>query len=241
MSYKSVPQEFPTSHKSVLQECPTRVSCKSVLQECRTRVSHKSVPQECPTRVSHKSVSQECPTRVSHKSVPQECPIRVSHKSVLQECPTRVSYKSDPQECATRVSYRVSRKSVLQECHLDILVCRTCLHSGSWVPSCYILFLKSLLDPLAKERVLSVFVAPAEPHLACELPRRKQPRLSAESRQVGARHRGRFARCARGLGVNLRGVTKEKGPAESQSLFGIFGCWGSFNWTELKHKVTRHC
>ena len=42
---------------------------KSVLQECPTRVSHKSVLQECPTRVSHKSVLQECPTRVSHKSV----------------------------------------------------------------------------------------------------------------------------------------------------------------------------
>ena len=72
-----------------------------------------------------------------YKSVPQECPTRVSHKSVLQECPTRVSHKSDPQECATRVSYRVSRKSVLQECHLDILVFRTCLHSGSWVPFCF--------------------------------------------------------------------------------------------------------
>ena len=48
------------THKSVLQECPTRGSSKSVRQECPTRVSHKrSVPQECPTRVSartHKSV-----------------------------------------------------------------------------------------------------------------------------------------------------------------------------------------
>ena len=73
---------------------------------------------------------------MTHTSVLQECPTKVSHKSVLQVCPTRVSYKSDPQECATSVSYRVSRKSALQECHLDILVFRTCLHSGSWVPSC---------------------------------------------------------------------------------------------------------
>ena len=107
MSYKTVPQEFPTrvSHKSVPQECPTRVSYKSVLQECLTecptRVCDKSVPYEFPARVSYKSVPQECPTRVSrrlsHKRVPQECP---------SECPTRVSYKSDPQECPTRVSYK---------------------------------------------------------------------------------------------------------------------------------------
>ena len=51
----------------------------------------------------------------------------MSYKSVPQEFPT-----SDPQECATRVS----RKSVLQECPLDILVFRSCLHSGLWVPSC---------------------------------------------------------------------------------------------------------
>ena len=127
------------SHKSFLQECPTRVSHKSVLQECRVRVSHKSVLQ-----VTHKSVLQECLTRVSHKSVLQECPTRVPYKSVPQECPTRVSYKSVPQEFPTRVSYksvlqesprRVSHKSVPQECHLDICVFRTCLHSGSWVPS----------------------------------------------------------------------------------------------------------
>ena len=70
------------SHKSVPEECPTRVSHKSaprgVLQECRVRVSHKSVSQECRTRVSHK--------RVSHRSDRQECPTRVFHKSVLQEC-----------------------------------------------------------------------------------------------------------------------------------------------------------
>ena len=63
---------------------------KSVLQECLTRVSQKSDPQECPIRVSHKSVLQERPVRepprVSRKSVLQECPRRVSHKSVLQEC-----------------------------------------------------------------------------------------------------------------------------------------------------------
>ena len=59
-------------------------------------MSHKSVPQECPTRVSYKSVPQECPTRVSHKSFLQEWPTRVCYKSVLQsvpqECPTRVSF-----------------------------------------------------------------------------------------------------------------------------------------------------
>ena len=140
VSYKSVPQECPTrvTHKSVLQECPTRVSRKSVPQGFPTRVSHKSVhksvPQECPMRVSYKSVPQECPTRVSYKSVPQECPARVSQKSVPQECPVRVSYKSYPQECPTRVSY----KSVIWT-HVG-------LHSGSWVPPCFLLrrvFLRS--------------------------------------------------------------------------------------------------
>ena len=78
--------------------------------------SHKSVPQQCPTRVSYKSVPQELPTTVSHKSAPQECPTRVSYRSIPQECPTRVSHKSFLLECPTRVSH----KSVLQECHLDI-------------------------------------------------------------------------------------------------------------------------
>ena len=32
-------------------------------------MTHKSFLQECPTRVSHKSVPEECPTRVSYKSV----------------------------------------------------------------------------------------------------------------------------------------------------------------------------
>ena len=32
-------------------------------------MSHKSVLQECPVRVTHKSVLQECPTRVSRKSL----------------------------------------------------------------------------------------------------------------------------------------------------------------------------
>ena len=59
----------------------------------------------------------ECPTRVSQKSVPQECPTGVSHKSVAEECPTRVSYKS---VIWTYVAFR------------------TCLHSGSWAPSCLI-------------------------------------------------------------------------------------------------------
>ena len=56
----------------------------------------------------------------------QECPRRVSHKSVLQEYPTRVSQKSVPQECPTRVSFG------------HIVAFRTCLHSGSWAPSCLI-------------------------------------------------------------------------------------------------------
>ena len=136
MSYKSVPQEFPTrvSRKSVPQECPTRVSHKSIPQECPTRVSYKSVPQECPTRVSHESVLQECPTRVSYKSAFQECPTRVSCKSVSQECPTRrVTHKSILQECPTRVSY----KSVIW----TYVAFRTCLHSGSWAPSCTCFFL----------------------------------------------------------------------------------------------------
>ena len=67
--------------------------------------------------MSYKSVPQECPTRVSQKSVPQECPLRVSYKSVSQECPIRVSYRS--------VVW-------------TYVVFRTCLHSGSWVPSCLI-------------------------------------------------------------------------------------------------------
>ena len=42
-------------------------------------------------------------------------------KIFLQECPTRVSHKS-----------------VLQECHLDIyIVFQSCLHSDSWAPSCF--------------------------------------------------------------------------------------------------------
>ena len=149
VSHNSVPQECiqecPTrvSYKSVPQECPTRVSQKSVPQECPTGVSHKSVAEECPTRVSYKSVLQECPTRVSHKSVLQECPTRVTHKSVLQECPTRVSQKSVPQECPTGVSH----KSVAEECPTRVsyksviwtyVAFRTCLHSGSWAPSCLI-------------------------------------------------------------------------------------------------------
>ena len=134
VSLQSVPQGCPAtvSHKSVLQECPTRASYKSVPQECPTRVSYKSVLQEYPTRVSYKSVPQEFPTRVSHKSVPQECPARVPRKSVSQECPTRVSYKSDPQECPTRVSY----KSVIW----TYVAFRTCLHSGSWAPSCFFIY-----------------------------------------------------------------------------------------------------
>ena len=109
--------------KSVLQECPTRVSDKSVshksdLQENSTAgVSHESVLREYPTRVTHKSVPQKCPRSVSHESVPQESSTRVSYKSFLQGiptrvlCPTGVFRKSVPQECP-----RVSHKRVLQEC-----------------------------------------------------------------------------------------------------------------------------
>ena len=68
------------AHKSVPEECPSRVSCKSDPQEFPTRLS-----QECPTRGSQKSVRQECPRRVSHKSVPYDCPTRVSRKSVPQK------------------------------------------------------------------------------------------------------------------------------------------------------------
>ena len=62
----------------------------AVLKECQVRVFHKSVMQECPQRVSSRSVSKECEARVSHKIVKRECPQRVSsksvsHKSVKQE------------------------------------------------------------------------------------------------------------------------------------------------------------
>ena len=147
MSRKSVPQECPTrvSYKSAPQECPTRVSQKSDPQECLTRVFRKSVP--CPTRQSYKSYKS---VRVSRKSAHKSC------KSVPQECSTRVSYKSVPQECPRRVSViqgapqgctRVSRKGFLKECVLqECPTCQklfecffpsTCLHSVSWVPSCF--------------------------------------------------------------------------------------------------------
>ena len=94
----SAPQEL--SYR-VLRECHARVSRKSVLQECPTRVSvlqefPTSVPEECPTRVTYKSVVQECLTRVSYKSASQE---RASYKSFPPVCP-----KSVPQEWPTRVS-----------------------------------------------------------------------------------------------------------------------------------------
>ena len=137
LSYKSVPQEYlasvpqecpAVSHtsgvltKSVLHECPTRVSPKNAPQECLTSVSCMSVPQECPT-VSHasailsKSVLQDCPTRVSpripHKGVSQECHARVSYKSVMQECPSL-------QVCLARLSHNTvlqhyPRKRVVHE------------------------------------------------------------------------------------------------------------------------------
>ena len=74
------PTKLPS--KSVVQS-PTS---KSAPQECLTRLSyktHKSLLQECPTKVSDHGVVQECPTRVSHNSVPQECRTSVFHESVL--------------------------------------------------------------------------------------------------------------------------------------------------------------
>ena len=117
------------------------MSLKSVPQECPATVSHKSVLQERPTRASYKSVPQEFPTRVSHKSVPQECPVRVSHKSFLQECPTRVSYKS---VIWTYVAFR------------------TCLHSGSWAPSCFDCFVHTRVDVQCNAKVVC-FQSPGTP------------------------------------------------------------------------------
>ena len=57
------------------------------------------VLQERPTGVSHWSDLQECPTR-DYKSVPQEC----ARKSVPQEAYYRVSYKSVLEECHHRMS-----------------------------------------------------------------------------------------------------------------------------------------
>ena len=69
--------------------------------------------------MSHKSVPQKCPTRASYKSTP-ECPTKVPEKIV--------SYKSVPQKC------------LLQECQklFGCLFSSTCLHSGSWVPFCFL-------------------------------------------------------------------------------------------------------
>ena len=56
----------------------------------RTRVPHKSVPQECPTRVFHKSVLQGVPQEsasVSHKGFPKECVLQERPTTVF---PTRV-------------------------------------------------------------------------------------------------------------------------------------------------------
>ena len=141
LSDESVPQEWHTRvtrvtrmffrrllRKSVLPECPTRVTNKSVPQECPTRMSYKS---ECSTRVACKSVPQECPTRVFCKiapqeCVPQECPTRVSHKSVLQECSARVSHKSGCYTgCPTRVHKSVPQrfpKRVFEYIHVCIRV-----------------------------------------------------------------------------------------------------------------------
>ena len=127
-SYKSVPPECPARVRlSVIQECFARVSYKSVPRECQclTKVSCKTVPQECPARMSHRGALQECPTR---ESVPQErvSHERVTYKSVRLECPTRVFHKSVPQVYPTRVTQFLC------------LFSSTCLHSGSWVPSCLI-------------------------------------------------------------------------------------------------------
>ena len=61
------------TYKGDPQECPTRLLRKSVTRVSRKRMTNKSVLQECPTRVSyksaHKSVLQQCSARVSQKSV----------------------------------------------------------------------------------------------------------------------------------------------------------------------------
>ena len=63
---ESALKERPTTRKSALQKCPTRVHHKRVPYK---RVCHKSVPQECRT----------CPTRVFHKHVPHKAlPPRVT-------------------------------------------------------------------------------------------------------------------------------------------------------------------
>ena len=110
-------------HKSLWQECPTRVFHKSVRQECPTRVPHKS---ECHRRAFHKSVPQGCPTRmrptrVSRKCFQQECPTRVSHRV------TKVSHESVPQERSTIVSpTRVSK--CLGHCFRARVCIRVCAH-----------------------------------------------------------------------------------------------------------------
>ena len=135
MPHKSGPLQECLTRASVLQECATRASHNRVCPKCPTSV-HKSVPQECSTRLFHKSARQEFPTRVSHKnvlhkSIPQECPARTSHKkafytshkSVPQECPKRVSAKSVLQECPTRVSYKSVRFLPESFLHLAMASC----------------------------------------------------------------------------------------------------------------------
>ena len=54
-------------------------------------VLHKSVPQDCPTRVSQKSVLQQFSARVSDMSVPQKLPARC-YKIVTQDFSTTASW-----------------------------------------------------------------------------------------------------------------------------------------------------
>ena len=133
VAHESFPQEW-VPHKSLQQECPTRISIKSVPQECPTRVSRQSIPQERPTKVFHKSVPQESPTRVSHQSFPPEVPTRVFHDECRTRVPKTVFHKSVLQECRTKVFY----KSVPQERQTNFAgwLSSACLRSGSWVPSC---------------------------------------------------------------------------------------------------------
>ena len=55
-----------------------------------------------------------------HNTFPQECPAKWPTRIVRQECPTRVSNII----CAILID-------------LVYLLSSTCLHSGSWVPSCF--------------------------------------------------------------------------------------------------------
>ena len=70
-----MPSLATLSHKSVRQECLTRVS-SMILSRYSTRMSRKNVQQVCPIRVPRKRFQEcqkECQARMSHKGVSQEC------------------------------------------------------------------------------------------------------------------------------------------------------------------------